>query len=271
MLVSFSGPHGAGKSTLMQEVARTVPGIRLYPEDSLSFPKVTGNYYERCKAKMLRYYFETLDQQRFATEAETVRKGGSGIINGAVLCNRCIYDTLAYVRAYEQIRWLTSLERKKLELAGSIIFSGSPEDFRVPQNLIILNPSLETLQRQLRLRWAKGVKKWNEENLEYLAAVREEFAAFYRDGAARYAMRMGNAQHTTLAQPIVQPMTRSAPQPAGFPRMLYLADEPLEEKVRAVEGFISRQLAVDGENTAEGNIPGHQYSYKTPHLSQKNA
>ena len=49
MIIPISGPHGSGKTTLMQKLAEASNQIIIYPEDRLNLPKIEDNYYERTK------------------------------------------------------------------------------------------------------------------------------------------------------------------------------------------------------------------------------
>ena len=193
MLVYLSGPHGAGKSTLAKTVVERFPNpVILYPEDTFTFPKVEENYYERLKAKLLRYYFEYIDQKKKDT------------INSLLLCNRCVYDSVAYSRAYHALGWINSAQLRTLQEITDRLFD------QLPKKVIILNPSFETLQHHLETRWATGTKKWSEDNFMYLSAVQQEFSVLYQD------RNESEADHS----------------------LLYLSEESLEEKVNVVNQWL---------------------------------
>ena len=209
MRIYFSGPHGGGKSTLMQKIKESSPEFFfLYPEDTLSFPQVTENYFERLKSKLLRYYFEELDQQEYEQKNADNRKKEGGLKKNnpekILLCSRCVYDSVAYSRAYLQLGWINQKEYQQLEKITQEVFD------KLPERVVILNPSLETLQKQLQKRWTTGERKWNEENNAYLEAARIEFAGVYK-----------------------RDITEK--------NILYLSDEPLEKKVEKTVEWVHTQ------------------------------
>jgi len=192
MRLYFSGPHGSGKSTLIEKIRDSSPEVfSLYPEDNLSFPKITESYFERLKSKLLRYYFESLDQQKF--EKEFPQK--------ILLCSRCVYDSVAYSKAYLQLRWIDEKQYLQLEKITATVFDN------FPKRAIIVNPSLETLQKQLQQRWKSEEKKWNEENFAYLKAAQQEFSL--------------------LAETLRE-------------KALYVPEEKLEDKVKKVMQWVNK-------------------------------
>ncbi|HIH12763.1 TPA: deoxynucleoside kinase [Candidatus Woesearchaeota archaeon] len=197
MLIYLSGPHGAGKTTLVQQLLHSNPkDLAVYPEDGFTFPKVEQPYYERLKAKLLRYYFESLDQ------------GKQDQAGKVLLCNRCVYDSDAYINAYYSLGWINKKEKDDLQAIEELVFPSKPEA------AIILNPSLGTLKKQLHHRWNQGTIKWNEENSDYLQAAHDAF------------------------QQLCQETIVSA-------SLLYLTDETLEEKVNLIWDWLSSVRKVE--------------------------
>jgi len=179
MIIPVSGPHGSGKTTLMQKLAEDSEEIIVYPEDQLNFPRIEDDYYKRVESKLLRYYFEELDQRKYHQPSKVL------------LVSRCPYDSIAYSKAYQELGWISSGQLDKIRSIVDLIFSNLPE------KVIVVNPSLEMLQRQLEIRWKNGKRKFKEEDFSYLAAVSNEFRLLGKDKSS----------------------------------FLYLTDEPLEEKI----------------------------------------
>ena len=157
MIIYFSGPHGAGKSSLISGVCEYSPDFIAYL-DRLKFchmeePRI------RHKSKIAKLYQEYCDQQNF-------KKENPGKI---ILGDRCMYDSMVYGRVYERLGYLTKQENKLHEEITLKWFDEKPE------HLIVLNPPLECLVDHLRKRWESGKKKWHEEDMKYLNIAREEF------------------------------------------------------------------------------------------------
>src|SRR3989344_9338486 len=188
MIIPISGPHGSGKTTLMQKLAEASNQIIIYPEDRLNLPKIEDNYYERTKSKLLRYHFEELDQKRDYQPDKIL------------LVSRCPYDSIAYSAAYQKLGWISSGQLENIMSIVDLIFT------KLPENIIIINPSLEILQKQLENRWKNGGKKFKEDDFEYLAAVRQEFELLGKDNR----------------------------------NFLYLTDEPLEEKIEKAKKWLKK-------------------------------
>ena len=176
MIIPISGPHGAGKSTLMQRLTEYSEKIIVYPEKNLTFPKISDKVYERQKARILKYYFEELDYKNYEQEDKIL------------LVGRCFYDAIAYTQAFFNLGWIDEEQFNNLNLVTEAIFPKKPE------KIIVLNPSLDTLQRQIQSRWKIQEKKWREDDFQYLAEVYNQFEIMKNND-------------------------------------LYLSDEPLEEKI----------------------------------------
>ncbi|MBW2995540.1 deoxynucleoside kinase [Candidatus Woesearchaeota archaeon] len=167
MKIYFSGPHGAGKSSLIRGLC-SHPDFISYP-DRLKFAKVDEPYI-RQKSKIAKIFQEYCDQLNF-------EKQHPGKI---VLGDRCIYDCLIYANAYEKLGWITKQENKKIKQCANTF------DDCKPDNVVVLNPPYETLVKHIKQRWKKSKKKYREDNFNYLKAVHEEFKQFPFQGNLLY-------------------------------------------------------------------------------------
>ncbi|MBW3011715.1 deoxynucleoside kinase [Candidatus Woesearchaeota archaeon] len=168
MIIYFSGPHGAGKSSLIKGVESSSPNILRY-KDRLEFVKVEDPR-RRHKSKIVKYYQEYCDMLNFHDE-------NPGKI---ILGDRSLYDGYAYGRAFVNLGWL---DKDDCQLHEKIIEMFFEKDEK-PQHIVILNPPLEAIIERLHKRWETKSKKWREDNFEYLKAVHEEFRQIpdYFDG-----------------------------------------------------------------------------------------
>jgi deoxyadenosine/deoxycytidine kinase len=163
MIIYVSGPHGAGKSSLIKSVC-AYTGAAYYP-DRLKFAHVE-NPLLRQRAKIAKFFQEYCDLQNFERE-----NPGKDII-----ADRCIYDLIAYDNAFEQLGWISKDEGKRNHETIQNLFA--PEDSMMPsmpQNVAILNPPFETLVEHLQKRWKTAQKKWREEDFEYLKEVHKAY------------------------------------------------------------------------------------------------
>ncbi len=146
----------------MTALAERYPQIIPYQEDRWDFPKVQGDCFVRAKSKMLRYYFEALEQKQLDRE------------DRILIANRCFFDYAVYSRSYAALGWLAPSKLRYLEELAGRMFEEKP------QHVVIYNPPLETLRERIQRRWkATGIKKWREEDFGYLEVVQHEFATLY--------------------------------------------------------------------------------------------
>jgi thymidylate kinase len=157
MIVYFSGPHGAGKSSLIRGICEYSSDFIAYP-DRLKFAHVDEPAL-RQKSKIAKIFQEYCDQLDF--EKENPDK--------IVLGDRCIYDCMVYSNAYQKIGWISAEQNNDNKRLSEIL------NECYPSHLVVLNPRYETLVSHIQQRWKRGEKKWREENQGYLKAVHDEF------------------------------------------------------------------------------------------------
>lgn len=119
---------------------------------------------ERQVLKICQRSIENYETREFA------KKNPEKIVIG----NRCIYDHLAYNEAFYLLGWLTKEERNKTFYSAKELFL--PD--LVEPYAIVLNPGFEKTKERLEKRWKSNKKKWNEENMDYLATVCKVYETF---------------------------------------------------------------------------------------------
>ncbi len=165
-LFFISGPHGGGKTTLLDKLSLADSRI-LIPELETTTPKFHTDPLERMILKICQRPIENYET------LEIAEKNPDKIIIG----NRCIYDAEVYTKAYFNIKWIIEKDKYDLETLNKTIYLAFPERIRSPK-AIILNPPFETVKQRLENRWLKKEKKWNEDNLDYLKAACEEYRKY---------------------------------------------------------------------------------------------
>jgi len=162
-LFFISGPHGAGKTTLVKKLQEACPEI-LVPELKTKTPVFHTSPLERITMKICQRSIENF-------EALEIAENSPGRI---VLANRCIYDALAYAEAYFSLGWINE---KQLEDQKNYALFAFPEKVRSP-NAIVLNPPFSTVKDRLGKRWQSEPKKWNEDNVDYCRAACSAYAEY---------------------------------------------------------------------------------------------
>ncbi len=162
-LVFISGPHGAGKTTLVERLQKEYNQI-IVPELKTTTPKFHTNPSDRQKLKLSQKAIESFEA------LEIAREHPDKIIIG----NRCRYDCDAYSLAFHKLRWITQEDHERLLQIGKFIYTA---ELYSPL-AIILNPPFEIVRERLQGRWKKEEKKWNEDDMDYCKAACSAYEHF---------------------------------------------------------------------------------------------
>ncbi len=172
--VFISGPHGGGKSTLIEKLKRT----DLFLENNfdidftVDFPSISAlSHFERSLLRTYHRFF-------IAGYAQKLAKENPGKV---ILTNRTIYDSESYINAYHELKWITEDQFQKLNFVIS--------NFTFRPHAIILNPPLEIIKSRLGKRRGEATRTnrdiifKNEDSDEFLDKLRHYFTQFQdRDG-----------------------------------------------------------------------------------------
>ncbi|MDP2908876.1 MAG: deoxynucleoside kinase [Nanoarchaeota archaeon] len=165
-VVYFSGSHGSGKSTLIKKISeKDTKLFKVY--EKLKIPK-SEDPLERQKLRLVRYYWDALNQQKFSKENP----------DKILLCDRDVSSSYAYTKTLTQLGWMTQKQYEECAYLREELFDDSIK----PKNIAFLNLSLEELEKNIRKRWKEtGKKKWREDNFQYLGLVKINFEEFYKE------------------------------------------------------------------------------------------
>ncbi|MDP2909285.1 MAG: AAA family ATPase [Nanoarchaeota archaeon] len=164
-VVYVSGTHGSGKSTLIKKLAEKDPELFVMYK-RLVLPQKFKDLHRRQKIRMARYYLQAHYLDGISKEKP----------DKVILCDRCSYDNLAYIKGFLNLGWVSAQEFEDYIRMHDFLIAGNLK----PKNVIFLNPSLEEVICNLKKRWADtGKKKWREDDFDYLTAVKEGFKDVY--------------------------------------------------------------------------------------------
>jgi len=169
-LIFVSGPHGAGKTTLINNLIKRIPNA-ISPELKTKTPEfywggdekiIEINYLHRLVLKYAQSSFEGYEYFIAA------KKNSEKLIIG----DRCIYDAHVYSKAAMNYGWIS-----EENIAERLEILQLKELLKPP--CIILNPGFAVCQAQLKKRVKEtGWIKFRGEDMGYLEAVCDVFAEY---------------------------------------------------------------------------------------------
>lgn len=148
--IFISGPHGGGKSTLIEKLKSV---IDLFLENdfdidfTIDFPSIVSlSHFERSLIRLYHRFF-------VANYAQSLSKRNPEKI---ILTNRTIYDSEAYINTYRKLNWISEDQYKKLHFVIN--------NFSYHPHTIILNPPLEIIEKRLDKR-REGATRENRDKI----------------------------------------------------------------------------------------------------------
>ena len=163
-LFFLSGPHGSGKTTLGEELAKSNPRIMI-PE--LYSRNVKFNISDEIYRQVLKVCSRAIENFEYLKIA---RENPDKIVLG----NRCVYDIIAYDWAYFSRGWIPIEVYERYDQYASDFFSGENSS----PYAIVLNPDFAAIKRHLEKRWRDKGKKWREEDMDYAKFAHEAYRRF---------------------------------------------------------------------------------------------
>ena len=115
---------------------------------------------ERSKIRLARHYMHAISYHKLAEENP----------DKIVIADRSIYSCSVYMEAFLKLGWVCKEQYNEHIKLINLLF----EEKYKPKNIIVINPSIEELVMNIQKRWERK-KKWKEENVGYLMAVKESY------------------------------------------------------------------------------------------------
>ncbi len=161
-VVYLSGPHGVGKSTLIEDLKQFDMGR--VKEQIAHMEGLTDN----VSRQLWRNALHCVEHR------ENLAYAMSQPPKSVVIGDRCWLDDVAYVNTCVEMGWLDAPYRKGIfdnaEFQYTLSLTPKPERF------IVLLPPIEWNIERIEERWTEGIApKWCEKNFTYLGAVRHSF------------------------------------------------------------------------------------------------
>lgn len=168
-VIFFSGPHGSGKTTLIENLISRYDKFQenKYDIDFLKdYPSIkTMNSFERCLIRLYhRYYVQNYSWK------EAKKNNDSKI----TVVSRSVYDSLAYIDTYNNLNKFSDQQYSILKK----VMEGVD---RYPYT-VILNPAPDIIMERLMKRREKGVRKERdtvfkgEDTYEFISKLYESFS-----------------------------------------------------------------------------------------------
>lgn len=169
--IFFSGPHGGGKTTLINSILNKYQNT-VENDFDINFLKnfhsiSTMNDFERCLLRLYhRMFVENYVQQLSCQGQKTV------------LVSRSVYDSFAYIDTYYQ---LGKIDEYKYD-----IFSKIKRSLPMLPNTVILNPNVDVIMQRLEKRRVNNERP--ERNITFKSEDSEEFVRLLHDNFEKYSV-----------------------------------------------------------------------------------
>lgn len=161
--IYISGPHGAGKTTLIERLSSR-KNILVLPR-SRKPDLLTQSAKERALQNAALYCSEIHFHRQIFSPTQTK------------LGDHCIVDTLIYTHSYFKLGWINRQERSDIL---EYVHGNRPRS-RYPKFIFFLVPSQHALNRRIKLRAEHGDQRWRERDCNFLEALVSSYPAFFED------------------------------------------------------------------------------------------
>ena len=163
------GMHGSGKTTLCREF------LKLYPE-------IKTIYYQKCEMTSFQDVFERQLRRiaRFGIDYYRINQLAKENPDAIILCDRCIYDGMCYVKAFHKLKYISQSEYQMLwNMVKSLWGTGKRDQIKSEGKCVFLFTPFAQIRRNLAKRQKLSGPKWNEKNMHYGKVVWQEYNHFF--------------------------------------------------------------------------------------------
>lgn len=185
--IFLSGPHGGGKSTLLDQLKKQMPALFLENDFDIDFtvdfPSITSlSHFERSLIRLYHRFFIAHYANSLAEKHQ----------DKFILTNRTIYDSESYINVYRKLNWISEAEFQKLDF---II-----KNFSMRPSAILLNPPLSIIKERLEKRRVEATRTnrdtifESEDSDVFLENLHDYFEKFKSDKNILYIEDNGEAE-----------------------------------------------------------------------------
>ncbi len=182
----FSGPSGCGKTTLISSLLENNDYIEGNPKKL----KQVGS--KRKKERIKELYSETskyaLNNMYKRLNKAKYHKKLQNKSNKIILEDRCMHDTLSYLKAAFKYGDISNKEYNYLVKKQEEIH---PDKLK-PKNIVFIDLPLEDILTNLEKRWKTEGKGFREDDKNYLKTVSESFREYYDTLNAENILKIRN-------------------------------------------------------------------------------
>ena len=160
-IVYLCGPHGVGKSTLINDLKQYDMGR---VKEQVAHMEGLTDIVSRQIWRASLHCIEHRENLAYAVTQPP---------NSVVIGDRCFLDDQAYMAAFVDLGWLPAESRDGIVTHTDNLYTitNTPK----PEKFIVLLPPLEWNIDRIKERWSEGIIKWHEDDFNYLRRVRDNF------------------------------------------------------------------------------------------------
>lgn len=168
-LLFFSGPHGSGKTTLINSILKDYENF-MENDFDINFLKNFNsisvmNDFERCLLRLYHRMFVANYAEQFSHKSKET-----------ILVSRSVYDSFAYIDTYYQLGKISEYEYS--------IFQKIKNSLPMLPNTVILNPDVDVIMSRLEKRRVNNERP--ERDITFRSEDTEEFVRLLHDNFEKY-------------------------------------------------------------------------------------
>ncbi len=169
-MIFFSGPHGGGKTTLINLILNHYQYAKENDFD-INFLKYFNsisvmNDFERCLLRLYHRMFVANYAEQYSKKSDKT-----------ILVSRSVYDSFAYIDTYYQMGKINDFQFE--------IFKNIKSSLSILPDTVILNPSVEIIMERLEKRRSNNERP--ERDATFRNEDKEQFVKLLHDNFEKYS------------------------------------------------------------------------------------